>query len=181
MEYTTEGQAGGFRSWFTEEELLAAKEGRARRWATAPPRREVLAVEDRYVSEAGWHIHGRNAAWQRQDWATTWHESQILERYYAPFLDVPPLPGTGNYRMHPDQMGQIEAGFRALPSDASGGSGYASRVLGNRITLWPGGKGAFWVEALGLIALLLLGGAFLGRRARREGQSGGKDGSSGGT
>ena len=155
VEYASEDPVCRFRSWFTEEGLLAAKAERAVHWASAPPRLEALAVEDRYVSEAGWHIHARNTAWQQQDWLTAWHESQILERYYAPFLDVPPLPGTGNYRLHPDQMRQIEEGFRSVRSEAASGT-YTSRVLENRITLWPRGKAAFWAEALSLAAVLLL-------------------------
>ena len=83
-----------------------------------PARRSRFAREDQYLTEALWHVRERNEAVDVGDTLTAWRENRILEKFYAPLLDVPAI--NGEYRWPPEQ--------RALTADAAARARTASRM-----------------------------------------------------
>lgn len=136
---------GAFHSAFTAEELLSLSRQRAESWARkAPDFQSPFQGEDRYASEAGWHVGHRNVNRESGRAVVAWRENQILEKYYSPFLDLS-LPGTPQgHRLSPAQVEEIKArlpkGFPHDPGSSSestlkdaGESAYESIVLEGRI------------------------------------------------
>lgn len=143
-------EIGNFRSWHSPAELAAAARDRKERWhEELPSLREPWGLEDRFVTEAGWHVGHRNTALGQGDNVVAWRENQILERYYSPFLDLPREAGTdGPHRWAPDHRAAIEAGLpRTLPT------GYESPVLEKRIYTRLSAP-EFWLLALTLLVSL---------------------------
>jgi hypothetical protein len=107
-----------FRSYFTAERLLALQPQRARDWRADPPRElKTLALEDYYMTEAGWHVQERNRAYERGDFGASWRENRILERYYDPFLDLISFIGGVRHRWPAEPRAFVEV--RAHPSLAA--------------------------------------------------------------
>ncbi len=82
-------EIGSFRSNATAAELARAARDRAARWRQEPPilgRR--LWREDHYLTEGLWHVAQRDLAWERGDIAMAWRENRILEKFFAPVLDI---------------------------------------------------------------------------------------------
>lgn len=80
---------GMFVSRYTAVQLETLSRDRIHRWRTAPPvtiRR--FGREDQFLSEGLWHVQRRNTAWEMNDLALAWRENLILEKYFAPVLDV---------------------------------------------------------------------------------------------
>jgi hypothetical protein len=94
------------------------------------------------MTEGGWHVRARNDAYGRGDFRTAWHENRILEKHYAPFLDVVSFVGHERHRWHPDQRAEVES--KRGPADP-----FVSAALHERIVVWPA-KVAFWIVALAL-------------------------------
>jgi hypothetical protein len=119
-------QIGSFRSWSTAEGLLEASADRARRWARKRPNfKSVFGAEDRYATEAGWHVSHRNVSRDRGWVVAAWRENQILEKYFSPFLDVPSPGAPKGHRLSPAELKMVEDALpRPLPA------GYESPVLG---------------------------------------------------
>lgn len=154
-------RAGVFLSWHSPEELLAAAEDRARRWPEEgrPPHRPV-ALEDRFLTEAGWHARARNDGVREDRLAMAWRENRILERWYAPYLDL------GRNRWPPAQKRNIRnrlearGGWRPGPTP-----GYRSPALEHRVVTAPP-RPLLWVGALALAGAL----AILGLGRKRDGR-----------
>ena len=145
---------GSFRSVFTQRELIETGTARARKWRTNPPRElRLLAREDRYLTEAGWHVRARNEAEARGDFRQAALENRIVEKYYAAFLDVDSFLGRGPHRWTDTQRVTVEARGSPLAPEA-----YASATLANRIVTWPG-KLEFWLLIVALTTGLLARGS----------------------
>ena len=83
-----DGQAGVFRSRYDGQALAAAAANRPGRWKVSPPPDRGFRHEDHYLSEGEWHIQRRNIAVGTRDWQTVLGEDAILERFYAPVLEI---------------------------------------------------------------------------------------------
>ena len=59
--------------------------------------------EDQYLSEGLWHVQRRNEAWEKGDLGAAWRENLILERFFAPVLDVPTYASATAQRWPPEQ------------------------------------------------------------------------------
>jgi hypothetical protein len=110
-------EIGVFRSRYSAAKLLQMAAERQERWSHGLPRTSGrFAREDQYLTEALWHVRERNDAVAIGDTLTAWRENRILEKFYAPLLDLPAV--NGEYRWPPEQ--------RALTGDA------AARAHGDR-------------------------------------------------
>lgn len=152
-------QAGAFRSWFNAAQLRALAADRARAWQVpAPPtNQEVLAFEDRYLSEAGMHEQHRNERFAAGAYVMAWRANRILERYYYPHLDK----RGGRKRLTPRQIARMETAGAHRRDPA----GYLSPVLAGRVVVYP--KPRFRLLLAMAVAALLAAAWTLRRRARR--------------
>ena len=80
---------GMFVSRYTAAQLATLSSDRASLWRVRPP----VAIhrfgrEDQFLSEGLWHVQRRNMAWETDDLALAWRENLILEKFFAPVLDV---------------------------------------------------------------------------------------------
>ena len=102
-------EIGSFKSFFTAERLLQLAAERAERWLTDPPGPDFRSLErqDHYWVEAGWHVRASNEA-RRDDvpWVA-WNEYRIVEKYYAPMLDLRREDGTLMHRIHARTKGRL--------------------------------------------------------------------------
>jgi hypothetical protein len=102
---------GSFRSHYTVDELLALQKDRLNRWNADPPRTlRRLSQEDQYLDEGIWHVRRRNLAPPIE----AWHENLILERFFAPVLDIPTYASPATSRWPIEQRQQIEASLRGM-------------------------------------------------------------------
>jgi VanZ family protein len=112
--------AGRFLSRFTADELTQAARDRGVRWRSAPPAvLNRLSIEDHYLAEGLWHIQRRNEGRGLH----TWKENLILERFFAPVLDVPTYSTPSGARWPQEQRAHVEASeagdVQAYVSDAN--------------------------------------------------------------
>lgn len=148
-----DAEAGRFRSWFSEARLRGLQEERARSWRHGPPpaRPALLSREDFYRSEGAWRVQARNEALESGDRGRAWRENRILERWYAPLLDLS-SPRTGApFRLAPWDRATLEA---ARPADAAAD---ASPLFEDRIWLRPTPAELRVAAALALAALAAAG------------------------
>jgi hypothetical protein len=95
-------EIGVFRSRYDAETLRQLAADRQQRWSHGLPRPNGrFAREDQYLTEALWHVRERNDAIAVGDAKTAWGENRILEKFYAPLLEVPAV--NAEYRWPPDQ------------------------------------------------------------------------------
>lgn len=142
-------EIGRFRSWSTQEELLAAGEVRARRWALHPPKISPWTLEDLFITEAGWYANHRDACYSRRKFSWARQSNLILEKYYAPYLDLENFHGKHRRRYGPQVLRELES----HPVDPQT---YVSPVLARRIFLWPP-KHLFLAGLLSVVGILCLG------------------------
>ena len=111
-------EIGIFRSRYNAATLRRLASEREHRWSHGlpPTSGRRFAREDQYLTEALWHVRERNDAVAIGDTLTAWRENRILEKFYAPLLDLPAV--NAEYRWSPEQ--------RALTADA------AARAHGDR-------------------------------------------------
>jgi len=115
---------GSFRSRYDANELLALAADRTQRWTSNPPTTlSRFSREDQYLAEALWHIQRRNEMDGEGGLWTTWKENLILERHFAPVLDIPTWATPGGARWPPEQRDHAAAaaaaaGERPFVSDA---------------------------------------------------------------
>lgn len=83
-----DGKAGVFRSRYDMTALAAAAANRPARWKASPPPVGGFRHEDHYLSEGEWHVQRRTIAVGTRDWRTALREDAILERFYAPVLEI---------------------------------------------------------------------------------------------
>ena len=140
-------EIGSFRSWHTPEELIAAAEDRAQRWVEEKPQISPMHLEDLYLTEAGWHLGHRNRTYSigQLDWALS--ANRILEKYYAPYLDLEDFAKTGRRRYSPRMLETFEGVEPRDPAE------YTSPVLGRRLYTWPS-RGTFQLLVGGAVLLL---------------------------
>jgi hypothetical protein len=150
-------RAGVFLSWHSPEKLVRAAADRARRWPVeGVPADRPLALEDRFRSEAGWHVNARNHAVTIGDLPLAWRENRILERWYGPFVDLP-----GNHWPSAQKEAIREELRASRPVALAPSPRYRSPTLAGRIVPGPP-RILFWIGA----AALAVG---LGWPARRRG------------
>ncbi len=146
-------EIGQFRSWHQRDELLRLQGQRAVQWRLKPPGQNPSPwrLEDRYLTEAGWHSghRQRNSELGYYYWA---HQAnRILETYYAPYLDLQGFGRADKRRYTPDMAQRVESQAVVLNPRF-----YRSPVLAQRIYLWPGKPlfhGVLGVVVLSLLAL----------------------------
>jgi len=156
-------EVGRFRSWFTREELREGAARRAERWAEDPPgEASPWRKEDPYLVEAGSRTMHRNLSFQNGLFYQARHANDVLEKYYAPYLDLESFRQTGDRRFP-------ERALRRLARETPGyrGSSYDSPVLAGRIFVRPS-KPVFLALLLPAVALLWGLPRLAGRRAARR-------------
>jgi fumarate reductase subunit D len=83
-------EIGVFRSRYTAGELLALQAARSQQWRRMPPAAlRRYSREDQYLAEALWHLQRRNEADTEGGIWAQWKENLILEKYFAPVLELP--------------------------------------------------------------------------------------------
>lgn len=103
-------EIGRFRSRWTAEELLAISAERRREWALkAPKDLATWGVEDYFLTEAGWQLSHRNDAFRDGWYAAAWPANRILEKYYAPVLDLEGYRQKGRRRFPPQVRAKLMA------------------------------------------------------------------------
>lgn len=140
---------GAFRSRYTAPELVALSRDRSERWASAPPPAAFVRYsrEDQYLAEAVWHVRARNEAWAT-DIRRAWFENRLLEKYFAPALDVASYAMAAS-RWPPDQRADARARVGdALPGD------FVSRAEPLTIFTWR--PAIFWM-VVAILAMISLG------------------------
>jgi hypothetical protein len=83
-----DGEIGRFRSRFSAATLHELAADRPARWLTKGLPAGTISREDHYLSEAMFHIQERNELFGEGDLHGAWKENRILERFYAPALDI---------------------------------------------------------------------------------------------
>lgn len=145
-------RAGIFLSWHSPEGLVRAARARAEAWAAGkrPPHRP-LAREDVYLTEAGWHAQARNEAAERRDFVRAWRENRILERWYAPYLD---LPGAGWPQAQRDDVeSAVRERFGRRSQGVDRAPRYRSPALQGRVV--PAPRSLVWGTVAALVGILL--------------------------
>ena len=140
-------EIGAFRSWHSRAELLAAAEDRQARWAQENPKMTGWALEDRFLTEAGWLSAHRDHNFNigQLDWARS--ANRILEKYYGPYLDLENFQRGPARRYGPKIQEKLETSPARDPGE------YFSPVLRKRIFVWPS-KVMFWSFLLPLVTLV---------------------------
>lgn len=145
-------EIGQFRSWHRPEVLKQLAGRRAVAWRVEPPgtKTSPWRLEDRYLTEAGWHQghRARNAELGYYYW--TLQANRILEKYYAPYLGLENFGRPGVRRFSPEVLRKVEA--KSAHFDPRF---YRSPVLSGRVYVWPTKK-AFLLGLAGVVLLLLL-------------------------
>ncbi len=159
---------GSFRSWHRESQLVEASAARGQSWQREIPRlKHWFGVEDRFATEAGWHVSHRNTSNTEGLHFTAWRENQMLEKYYGPFLDLPPESETrGPHRLGKEQREALEAAVPVSSKDQT----YASPVLEGRIVTGLS-KRLFW-ELIATVVVGLVAPSLMRRRQQRLEKSG---------
>lgn len=146
-----------FLSWVDEERLRKLADDRARRWAERPPGPlSPLALEDYFLTAGTTHVQARNQALTRGQVVRAWNEQRILERWYAPVLELRGLASGRPLDLTPRKRAQLRQQALAGPRSRL----YESGVLSARVFLRPR-RGTLWAVALvlavGCLALTLPG------------------------
>jgi len=136
---------GRFRSHYTLEQLGALQKDRLNRWNAAPPRTlRRLSREDQYLDEGLWHVRRRNGAAPFE----AFHENLILERYFAPVLDIPTYASPNPNRWPIEQRQGVNASIQ------NPGADFVSAAESYPIVTWR--RDVFWSVVI-VVALLLAG------------------------
>ncbi len=148
---------GTFRSRYTAERLAELSAARAQQWKTDPPPLTIprLSREDQFLTEGIEHVRRRNELWDAGDATGAWHENRVLEKYYAPVVDVPSYHAKGGSRWPDEQRRNAELAARAS-LQAAGGTEvppYVSQSNPAPIYTWP--VRLFWSVVLAAVAVLL--------------------------
>lgn len=151
-------EIGSFLSWHSLEELRDAAADRSRRWRDDPPTAlSPWRREDYFLTEASWHVNHRNGSYRAGNHYLAAQANRILEKYYAPFLDLESFRGSGKHRYPPEVLRELEAEAPRRDPER-----YRSPVLEKRIYTWPS-KGLFFAVLITVVLAIWL----LPRVARR--------------
>jgi hypothetical protein len=154
-------ELGRFRSFHDLEGLRDAAADRSARWPAEPPDwRDPWALKDLFVEEATRHTTYRNGSVDSGDFAAALRANQILEKYYAPFLDA----RGGSHRWPPWLEAEITGKLQAAGGRPHS-AGFESPVLRDHLVPIP--KAPFLAGLLAVAALLLAAGRRAERSARR--------------
>jgi hypothetical protein len=136
---------GRFLSHYSADELLALQKDRDSRWRTQPPIQIArLSKEDQYLDEALWHVRQRNSS----EPPDAWRENLILERFFAPVLDLPTYASATGTRWPPEQRANVEAAIANAPAAA-----FVSAAPPYPLVAWP--KTIYWASAIGIVLLVM--------------------------
>jgi hypothetical protein len=150
-EHDVEG-IGRFRSHYTVDRLIELQKDRRHRWDANPPRTlRRLSQEDQYLDEGIWHVRQRNLSPSLE----AWHENLILERFFAPVLDIPTYASPNVNRWSVEQRRNMEAAVQDLSTP------FVSAAEPYPIATWP--RSRFWAIVV-TVALLLLMLPLISRR-----------------
>ena len=147
---------GAFKSHYSVDELNTHQADRTERWKARPPiaiRR--LSREDQYLDEGLWHVRRRNST---DDVTEAWRENLILERFFAPVLDMPTYASANGNRWPFEQ--RIDFGARA-----GDGASFVSTAEAYPLVTWP--ASGYWL-VVGLVAIALMAMPVVMRRADRR-------------
>jgi hypothetical protein len=152
---------GTFRSHYSVDRLIELQKDRLNRWNANPPKTlRRLSQEDQYLDEGLWHVRRRNLASSLE----SWHENLILERFFAPVLDIPTFASPNPSRWPIEQRQNMAAGVQDLNAP------FMSAAEPYPIVAWP--KATYWTIAIAIAVALLATGAIAGsRRAPRTDRS----------
>lgn len=158
-------EAGLFDSRFSVSRLEELQAERARRWAETPPPLVLSRVsrEDQYLTEAMQHAQERNERWAAGDFLGAWNQNRILEKYFAPALDVRWYGARDGLRW-PEMQRADADGRAAAQRSTSPGARYVSAAYPYPIFTWP--RTLFWACALAAAALVLVAGERTARFTR---------------
>jgi hypothetical protein len=148
-------EIGSFRSRYTAGRLSELSMARARRWHADPPPLTIprLSREDQYLTEGIEHVRRRNELWDSGDATGAWHENRILEKYFAPVIDVRSYHAKEGSRWPAEQRRNAELA-KTLTADTSlQAAAFVSRSNPAPIYTWP--KRMFWLVTCAVIAVLL--------------------------
>jgi len=146
---------GQFHSHYTSATLDALQQERAARWTSDPPltlRR--LSQEDQYLDEGLWHVRRRNLTSEGEQWG----ENLILERYFAPVLDIPTYASPKGNRWSPEQRADLEQRAAHAPML------FVSAAEPYPIVNWS--KATYRTTVL-LVAAVLVSGVFFSSKGSR--------------
>lgn len=151
-------EIGQFRSWHRQEELMELAGRRAVAWRVEPPgtRTSAWRLEDHYLTEAGWHRGHRERNFELGYYYWTLQANRILEKYYAPYLDLEGFRQRQRRRYSPEVLRRVEEQSVWLDPRF-----YRSPVLQSRIYLWP--SKPWLLGTAGGLALLLVLASLRGR------------------
>lgn len=157
-----EDREGGLvlRSWVDGDRLRELSADRQRRWARQPPgRRGPLALEDYYMTAGVGHVQARNQALAEGREGDAWGEQRILERWYAPLLEIRGRSSGRPFDLPPWKRERLRAQALARAQSAV----YESPALAGRVFLRPS-RATLWSVA-SLLAIVGLALAFAPRRS----------------
>jgi hypothetical protein len=154
----TDDEAGIFLSRYRAGDLARLAADREASWRLRPPPLEIprLSREDQYLTEGIEHVMERNRLWSAGDPAGAWHENRILEKYFAPVIDVPSYHSRAGHRWPDAQQQQASA------AAAAGRRAYASRSNPAPVYTWP--RVAFWAAVASAVGLMLAAAVRLDRQ-----------------
>lgn len=150
----TDDEIGTFRSRYTVERLGELSAERAREWQIHPPPLTVprLSREDQFLTEGIEHVRRRNELWEAGDAAGAWHENRILEKHYAPVLDVRSYHARDGSRWPEEQRRNAELASSLTADTSLHMRSFVSRSNPAPIYTWP--RWLFWLATLALVAAL---------------------------
>jgi VanZ family protein len=153
-------EIGTFESRYTADRLGELQASRDRRWRVQPPPPVLvrLSREDQYLTEAMQHAQERNELWAAGDAAGAWRENRILEKYFAPALDLRWYGAPDGLRWPAAQRADAER-QAASRTDAA----YDSAAYPYPIFAWP--RRTLWAVAVGAAFVVLLAGVSAARRS----------------
>jgi hypothetical protein len=153
-------EIGHFRSWHSRDELLRLQGQRAVSWRHRPPGRNASPwrLEDRYLTEAGWHSGHRQRNFELGYYYWALQANRILETYYAPYLDLEGFGRPDRRRYTPQVLQRVTRQSVVLDPRF-----YHSPVLQTRLCVWP--SKPLFLGVLGAAVLSLLGLAVLTARS----------------
>ena len=136
---------GRFRSHYTIDRLIELQKDRLNRWNADPPRTlRRLSQEDQYLDEGIWHVRRRN----RAEPFEAWHENLILERFFAPVLDIPTYASPDPNRWPIEQRKNMAAAVQQT------GVPFVSTAEPYPIVIWR--RDWYWTIVLAVAAVLVI-------------------------
>lgn len=148
-------EIGTFRSRYSAERLAELSAARAARWRTDPPPLEIprLSREDQFLTEGVEHVRRRNELLDAGDTPGAWGENRILEKYYAPVIDVPSYHAKGGSRWSDEQRLNAELAYSRPAESSLQPRTFVSRSNPAPIYTWS--RRLFWLVTLGAVAALI--------------------------